>query len=39
MGAPQRIGADLGKPDLPDIAGVDHLGDGADGLLDRDVRV
>jgi hypothetical protein len=26
---------DLREPDVPDVAGVDHLRDGADGVLDR----
>ena len=32
-------GADLGQADVPDMPGLDQLGDGADGLLDRHVRV
>ena len=36
-GAARRIvsGADLRQPDVADVAGLDHLGDGADRLLDR----
>ena len=38
-GAADRRRADLGKPDMADIAGLDQIGDGADGLLDRHVRI
>ena len=33
------LGADLGEADVADVAGLDHLGDRADRLLDRHVRV
>jgi hypothetical protein len=39
VGAAQRLRADLGQSDVPDVPGLDLLGDGADRLLDRDVRV
>ena len=29
----------LGQPDVPDVPGLDHLGDGPDGVLDRHLRV
>ena len=38
-GAADRLGADLGQADVADVAGLDQLGDRADGLLDRHVRV
>ena len=38
-GAADGVGADLGQADVADVAGLDHLGDGADGLLDRHGRV
>ena len=34
-GAPHRLGADLRQPDVADVAGLHHLGDGADRVLDR----
>ena len=34
-----RLRTDLGQPDRPDVAGLDHVGDRTDGLLDRHVRV
>ena len=34
-GAPDRLGADFRQPDVPDVAGLDHVGDGADRVLDR----
>ncbi len=34
-GAAQGVGADLGEADVADVAGLDQLGDRADGLLDR----
>ena len=34
-GAPQRLGAHLRKADMAHIAGLHHVGDGADRLLDR----
>ena len=33
------IGADLRQADVPDVTGLHHLGDGADGILDRHVRI
>ena len=36
-GAADRLGADLGEPDVAHVAGLDQLGDRADGLLDRGV--
>jgi hypothetical protein len=38
-GAAQGFRADLGQADVADVAGVHQLGDGADGVLDRHVRV
>ena len=38
-GAADRLGADLRQPDVADVAGLDQLGDRADRLLDRHVRV
>ena len=38
-GPPDRLGADLGQPDVAHVARLDHLGDRADGLLDRDGRI
>ena len=38
-GTPDRLGADLRKADLPDIALADDLGDRADRVLDRYDRV
>jgi hypothetical protein len=35
MGASERLRAHLGQPDVADVAGLDHLGDRADGFLDR----
>ena len=37
--AADGLGADLGQADVADVAGLDQLGDRADGLLDRDGRV
>ncbi len=39
VGAAQGLRADLGQADVADQAGLHHLGDRADGLLDRDGRV
>ena len=39
MGASERLRAHLGQPDMADVAGLDHLGDRADGLLDRQAWV
>src|SRR6185437_14387460 len=36
---PDRRGADLREPDVPQVALLDQLGDRADGVLDRDGRV
>lgn len=38
-GAADRRGADLAEADVPDVPLLDEFGDGADGLLDRDVGV
>jgi hypothetical protein len=38
-GAPQGLGADLGEADVTHIAGLHHLRDRADGVLDRHPRV
>ena len=34
-----RLGSDLRKPDVADIASLDHFRDGADRVLDRHVRI
>src|SRR5215467_13275459 len=39
IGAPDRVGADLGKTDMADIACLHHVGDCADGLVNRHRRV
>jgi hypothetical protein len=39
IGAPDRVGTDLGKADMADIACLHHVGDCADGVLDRHRRV
>ena len=39
VGAADRLGAGLGQADVPDLALGDQLGQRADGLLDRRVRV
>ena len=36
-GAPDCVGANLGEPDVADIAGLHHVGDRADRFLDRHV--
>ena len=33
------VGADLGKPDMPDPAGLHHVGHRADALLDRHIGI
>ena len=38
-GAADRLGADLGQADVAHVAGLDHLRDRPDRLLDRHVRV
>ena len=38
-GAADRLGADLGQADMADIAGLHQVGDGADRVLDRHVRI
>jgi len=38
-GAPDRLRADLGQADVAHVTGLHELGDRADGLLDRHVRV
>ena len=38
-GPAQGVRADLGEADVAHVPGLDELGDRADGLLDRDVRV
>ncbi len=35
VGSARRVGAGLGQADVAHVAGLDHLGDRADGLLDR----
>ena len=35
-GAADGLGADLGQADVADVAGLHHVGDRADGVLDRD---
>ena len=37
-GAADRLRAHLGEADVPDVAGLDELGDRPDGLLDRHLR-
>ena len=39
MGAPDGFGADFRKADMPDPAGLDHVGHGADRILDRHIRI
>jgi hypothetical protein len=39
VGAPNGVGADFRKTDMFDIAGLHHLGDGADRFLDRHRRI
>ena len=39
MGAPDRLGADFRQPDMPDVTGADHVGDGADRVLDWHCRI
>src|SRR5690606_6879421 len=38
-GPADGVGVDLAEADVPYVALLDEFGDGADGLLDRDVRV
>ncbi len=38
-GAPDGVGAQLRQPDVPDVTGLAHLLQRADGLLHRDLRV
>src|SRR6476619_5883192 len=38
-GAPQRLRADFGQADVPHIAGLHHVRDRTDCLLDRNVRI
>src|SRR5215217_3733514 len=38
-GAADGVGAHLRQADVAHVAGLDHLGDGADGVLDRHVRI
>ena len=38
-GAADRLGADLRQPDVAHVAGLHHVGDRADGLLDRHVGI
>ena len=37
--APDRLGGGFGEADVAHIAGLHHVGDGADGVLDRHLRV
>ena len=39
MGASDRLGADFRQPDMPDVTGADHVGDGADRVLDWHCRI
>ena len=39
MRAADGVGADLGQADMPDIAGLHHLGDAADRLLDGNAGI
>jgi hypothetical protein len=39
VGAPDRLGSGLGQADVADVAGLHHLGDSADRLLDRYGRI
>ena len=39
VGAADRVDPGLGQPDVADLALGDQFGDGADGVLDRGVRV
>jgi hypothetical protein len=39
MGLADGLGADFRQADVAHIAGLDHVGDGADRVLDRHVRV
>ena len=39
MGAADGVGADFGQADVPDVAGLDHVGDGADRVFDRHRRI
>ena len=36
---PDRLGAHLGETDVADIAGLHHVGDGADRVLDRHIGI
>ena len=38
-GPADGVGADFGQADMADIAGLDHVGDGADRVFDRHVRI
>ena len=38
-GAADRLGADLRQADVADVAGLHQVGDGADRVLDRHVRI
>ena len=38
-GAADGFGADFGEADVADVACLDHVGDGADGVFDGDVRI
>jgi len=38
-GAADGLRADFRKPDVPHVARLDHLGDGADGFLDGHLRI
>src|SRR5450631_4682688 len=39
VGAAYGVGADFRKADMLDVAGLHHLGDGADRVLDRHCRI
>ena len=39
IGAADRLRPDLGEADIADVAALDQVGDGADRLLDRHVRI
>jgi hypothetical protein len=39
VGAPDGVDADLGQPDVADVAGLHQIGDGADRVLDGRGRI
>ena len=38
-GAADGLGADFGEANVADVACLDHVGDGADGVFDGDVGI